>query len=239
MRSARPGAGRSAPAAAAAARLRQASLISSVISSSGRRSSGGGRGRSCPSAGRRRPFAPGGTLVSYGSASTCDDEGSKQWPVLKLLGRVWLWNTLPDGRHACFYNVRGGRAPEPGPLPGPAAHRPHPRPRSPAPRRDHRPDRRRTAPHPGRRGHATGRVRHRRRKGRPACLTQTAHTAPFPARLLPVAPPPLPATSPAQCGRAATASARSPAPPARQRRRRLVRLFPARRHGRGGAGLPK
>ncbi|WP_033222828.1 medium chain dehydrogenase/reductase family protein [Kitasatospora phosalacinea] len=55
-------------------------------------------------------LAPGGTLVSYGSASTRDDDGSKQWPVLKLLGRVWLWNTLPNGRHAHFYNVWAGRA---------------------------------------------------------------------------------------------------------------------------------
>ena len=37
-------------------------------------------------------LAPGGTLVSYGSASTRDDSGSKQWPVLKILARVWLWN---------------------------------------------------------------------------------------------------------------------------------------------------
>ncbi|CAM5566664.1 NADPH:quinone reductase OS=Streptomyces fumanus OX=67302 GN=qor PE=4 SV=1 [Streptomyces fumanus] len=55
-------------------------------------------------------LAPGGTLVSYGSASTRDDEGSKQWPVLKLLGRVWLWNTLPNGRRAYFFNVWAGRA---------------------------------------------------------------------------------------------------------------------------------
>lgn len=55
-------------------------------------------------------LAPGGTLVSYGSASTRDDTGSKQWPVLKLLGRVWLWNTLPNGRHAYFFNVWAGRA---------------------------------------------------------------------------------------------------------------------------------
>jgi NADPH:quinone reductase-like Zn-dependent oxidoreductase len=54
-------------------------------------------------------LAPGGTLVSYGSASTRDDEGSKQWPVLKLLGRVWLWNTLPNRRHAYFFNVWAGR----------------------------------------------------------------------------------------------------------------------------------
>ncbi|MET9914066.1 medium chain dehydrogenase/reductase family protein [Streptomyces sp. NPDC006476] len=57
-----------------------------------------------------RLLAPGGTLVSYGSASTRDDEGSKQWPVLKLLGRVWLWNSLPNRRHAYFFNVWAGRA---------------------------------------------------------------------------------------------------------------------------------
>ncbi|MEV0977823.1 medium chain dehydrogenase/reductase family protein [Streptomyces sp. NPDC049915] len=55
-------------------------------------------------------LAPGGTLVSYGSASTRDDQGSKQWPVLKLLGRVWLWNALPNRRRAYFFNVWAGRA---------------------------------------------------------------------------------------------------------------------------------
>ncbi|MFD9445319.1 medium chain dehydrogenase/reductase family protein [Streptomyces sp. NPDC060006] len=57
-----------------------------------------------------RLLAPGGTLVSYGSASTRDDEGSKQWPVLELLGRVWLWNALPNRRRAYFFNVWAGRA---------------------------------------------------------------------------------------------------------------------------------
>ncbi|MFI6517830.1 medium chain dehydrogenase/reductase family protein [Spirillospora sp. NPDC050679] len=57
-----------------------------------------------------RLLAPGGTLVSYGSASTRDDEGGKQWPVLKLLGRVWLWNALPNRRRAYFFNVWAGRA---------------------------------------------------------------------------------------------------------------------------------
>ena len=55
-------------------------------------------------------LAPGGTLVSYGSASTRDAQGSKQWPVLKLVGRVSLWNALPNRRHAYFYNVWAGRA---------------------------------------------------------------------------------------------------------------------------------
>ncbi|WP_327188559.1 medium chain dehydrogenase/reductase family protein [Streptomyces xinghaiensis] len=57
-----------------------------------------------------RLLAPGGTLVSYGSAATRDDQGSKQWPVLKILGRVQLWNLLPNGRRAHFYNVWAGRA---------------------------------------------------------------------------------------------------------------------------------
>ncbi|MFI8889088.1 medium chain dehydrogenase/reductase family protein [Streptomyces paradoxus] len=57
-----------------------------------------------------RLIAPGGTLVSYGSAATRDAEGSKQWPVVKLLLRVWLWNALPNRRRAYFYNVWAGKA---------------------------------------------------------------------------------------------------------------------------------
>ncbi|MFE6872630.1 medium chain dehydrogenase/reductase family protein [Kitasatospora sp. NPDC057692] len=57
-----------------------------------------------------RLLAPGGTLVAYGSASTRDDTGSKQWPVLKILARTWLWNALPNGRRARFYNIWAGRA---------------------------------------------------------------------------------------------------------------------------------
>ncbi|MEV7086263.1 medium chain dehydrogenase/reductase family protein [Streptomyces sp. NPDC093085] len=55
-----------------------------------------------------RLLAPGGTLVSYGSAATRDVEGSKQLPVLKILARVLLWNALPNGRHAYFYNIWAG-----------------------------------------------------------------------------------------------------------------------------------
>ncbi|MER6494310.1 medium chain dehydrogenase/reductase family protein [Streptomyces griseorubiginosus] len=57
-----------------------------------------------------RLLAPGGTLVAYGTAATRDAEGSQQWPVLKLLGRVWLWNALPNRRRAYFYNVWAGKA---------------------------------------------------------------------------------------------------------------------------------
>jgi NADPH:quinone reductase-like Zn-dependent oxidoreductase len=57
-----------------------------------------------------RMLAPGGTLVAYGSASTRDDTGSKQLPVLKILARTWLWNALPNGRHAYFFNIWAGRS---------------------------------------------------------------------------------------------------------------------------------
>jgi NADPH:quinone reductase-like Zn-dependent oxidoreductase len=55
-------------------------------------------------------LAPGGTLVSYGSATTRDDSGNKQLPVLKILARVFVWNSLPNGRHAYFYNIWAGQA---------------------------------------------------------------------------------------------------------------------------------
>ena len=55
-------------------------------------------------------LAPGGTLIAYGSASTRDETGSKQLPVLKVLARTWLWNALPNGRRAHFYNIWAGRA---------------------------------------------------------------------------------------------------------------------------------
>jgi hypothetical protein len=41
---------------------------------------------------------------------TRDDTGSKQLPILKVLGRIWLWNLLPNGRHAYFFNVWAGRS---------------------------------------------------------------------------------------------------------------------------------
>ncbi|MEO6086292.1 MAG: medium chain dehydrogenase/reductase family protein [Umezawaea sp.] len=54
-------------------------------------------------------LAKGGTLVSYGSASTRDDSGSKQLPVLKLVGRLLWWNYLPNGRSAHFFNIWAGK----------------------------------------------------------------------------------------------------------------------------------
>ena len=51
----------------------------------------------------------GGTLVSYGTAATKDEEGNSRLPVLKLIGRLVIWNLLPNGRSAHFYNFWAGR----------------------------------------------------------------------------------------------------------------------------------
>ncbi len=54
-------------------------------------------------------LAPGGTLVSYGSAATKDDQGASRLPVLTLVGRLLLWDLAPNGKSASFFNVWAGR----------------------------------------------------------------------------------------------------------------------------------
>ncbi|MBN6038282.1 medium chain dehydrogenase/reductase family protein [Amycolatopsis sp. 195334CR] len=51
----------------------------------------------------------GGTLVNYGTAATKDDAGNSHLPVLKLFGRLMLWNALPNGKGAHFYNFWAGK----------------------------------------------------------------------------------------------------------------------------------
>jgi NADPH:quinone reductase-like Zn-dependent oxidoreductase len=51
----------------------------------------------------------GGTLVSYGTASTLNQSGNPRVPVLKLFLRLLAWNLLPNGRHAHFFNLWAGR----------------------------------------------------------------------------------------------------------------------------------
>ncbi|GAA4587521.1 medium chain dehydrogenase/reductase family protein [Planotetraspora phitsanulokensis] len=57
-----------------------------------------------------RMLARGGTLLSYGSASTRDLPGSGLLTVLKLVARLMIWNALPNGRHASFFNLWAGKA---------------------------------------------------------------------------------------------------------------------------------
>jgi NADPH2:quinone reductase len=51
----------------------------------------------------------GGTLVSYGTAATKDDDGNSRLPVLKSFARLLLWHILPNGKSARFYNFWAGR----------------------------------------------------------------------------------------------------------------------------------
>lgn len=51
----------------------------------------------------------GGTLVSYRTAATKDDEGNSRLPVLKSFARLLVWNLLPNGKSARFYNFWAGR----------------------------------------------------------------------------------------------------------------------------------
>ncbi|WP_394615447.1 medium chain dehydrogenase/reductase family protein [Lentzea sp. JNUCC 0626] len=51
----------------------------------------------------------GGALVNYGSAATKDEPGNAMLPVLKLFGQLALWNFLPNGKRAGFYNFWAGK----------------------------------------------------------------------------------------------------------------------------------
>ncbi|QUQ68680.1 medium chain dehydrogenase/reductase family protein [Kutzneria sp. CA-103260] len=50
----------------------------------------------------------GGSLVSYGTAATRDQSGNAKLPVLALIGRLLLWNVLPNGRSTTFFNIWAG-----------------------------------------------------------------------------------------------------------------------------------
>jgi NADPH:quinone reductase-like Zn-dependent oxidoreductase len=54
-------------------------------------------------------LAPGGALVAYGTAATKDDPGSARVPILVLLARLVVWNALPNGKRAGFFNLWAGR----------------------------------------------------------------------------------------------------------------------------------
>jgi NADPH:quinone reductase-like Zn-dependent oxidoreductase len=53
-----------------------------------------------------RMLRRGGTLVSYGSASTLNGTGHRLRPYLPIFGRLLMWNVLPNGRRATFYYVK-------------------------------------------------------------------------------------------------------------------------------------
>ncbi|MGI8860567.1 MAG: medium chain dehydrogenase/reductase family protein [Rubrobacteraceae bacterium] len=53
-----------------------------------------------------RMLRRGGTLVSYGSASTVNGTGHRFTPLIKIFARVLLWNAVPNGKRASFYYVQ-------------------------------------------------------------------------------------------------------------------------------------
>lgn len=55
----------------------------------------------------------GGTLVSYGTAATRDQQGNPRLPVLALFAKLLVWHALPNGRSATFYNLWAGRTRHP------------------------------------------------------------------------------------------------------------------------------
>ena len=60
-----------------------------------------------------RLLARGGTLVSYGQAAQRDTQTPMLMLFLPLLTQLALWNYLPTGRRASFYNVWGGHRANP------------------------------------------------------------------------------------------------------------------------------
>lgn len=53
-------------------------------------------------------LAPGGRLVAYAIATNVRGTGSVVVPFVAALGKVLLWNTLPNGKRAYFYNLWAG-----------------------------------------------------------------------------------------------------------------------------------
>jgi NADPH:quinone reductase-like Zn-dependent oxidoreductase len=53
-------------------------------------------------------LAPGGALIVYGNASALGTATSMVAVFLKLLARLYIWNALPNGHTAVFYNFWSG-----------------------------------------------------------------------------------------------------------------------------------
>ena len=58
-------------------------------------------------------LAPGGSLISYGTAAGLNDPSRAKLTTLitvfvQLIGQLTLWNALPNARHASFYNFWAG-----------------------------------------------------------------------------------------------------------------------------------
>ena len=122
-------------------------------------------------------LAPGGTLVGYAIIAAASGTGSLTLPFAKAIGQTLLWNVLPNGRRAAFYDLWAGHTAPPRPLPPPPRGGPREGVR-PARRRHHHLERGRPLP-PDR---GRGRLRPRgvpdpQRQGGPAAMS-TDHQPP-------------------------------------------------------------
>jgi NADPH:quinone reductase-like Zn-dependent oxidoreductase len=60
-----------------------------------------------------RMLGRGGTLVSYGVLSKRDSNESLVVLFILLVAKLYLWNALPNGHHAYFFDVNSGKARHP------------------------------------------------------------------------------------------------------------------------------
>ncbi|MET0492634.1 MAG: medium chain dehydrogenase/reductase family protein [Actinoplanes sp.] len=58
-------------------------------------------------------LAPGGALVCYAIIEAAGGTGGLALPFLKAIGRVLLWNALPNGHRASFYDLWSGHTTRP------------------------------------------------------------------------------------------------------------------------------
>jgi NADPH:quinone reductase-like Zn-dependent oxidoreductase len=58
-------------------------------------------------------LAPRGTFVGYAIIAGVGGTGGLVLPFVKAIGRVLLWNALPNGHRATFYNIWAGHKTRP------------------------------------------------------------------------------------------------------------------------------
>jgi len=117
-----------------------------------------------------RMLGPRGALVCYVIASMMKDTGSLIRPFMKALAQLAIWNTLPNGRTATFYNVWSGYGLRPSHLPQSPPRGPEASFRPSRQRHHHSQRRGPLPPRRSQRGDGPRRIAHCLRKGDPRPL---------------------------------------------------------------------
>jgi NADPH:quinone reductase-like Zn-dependent oxidoreductase len=58
-------------------------------------------------------LAPGGALVCYAIIAGVSGDGGLVLPFMKAIGQILLWDALPNGHHATFYDLWSGHTTRP------------------------------------------------------------------------------------------------------------------------------